>query len=69
MAEDRGRADDVRSVLLPHPVDGLLGHQPRFPGFVEADLPGDLVGPDEVLALEREPGQPAALQTGASISR
>jgi hypothetical protein len=50
------------------PVDGRFSDQACIAGVVEADLLGDLVGVDEVLALEGECGHAAALQAGGVIS-
>lgn len=61
-AEDGGGADHAGAELVPDAVDRRFGHQPRFAGAVQADLRRDLVGADEVLALEGEGGQPSALQ-------
>ncbi|MFD9006558.1 hypothetical protein ACFV0T_37380 [Streptomyces sp. NPDC059582] len=36
----------------------------RFAGAVKADLPGDMAGTSQVLALQDQAGEPAALQYG-----
>lgn len=59
-----GGADGGEAVLGADAVHGSLGGQPGLAGLVQADLLGDLVGVDEVPALEGEAGQAASLQGG-----
>ncbi|MFJ9900999.1 hypothetical protein ACIQPR_47590 [Streptomyces sp. NPDC091280] len=42
----------------PDPVDGRLRHQTRLADGIEAELFGDQLRVDEVLATQRERGQP-----------
>ena len=58
-----GRADRAGPEPGPDPVGGRLRHQTRLPRGIDAELFGDLAGGDQILAAQRESGQPAPLET------
>ncbi|WP_308297314.1 MULTISPECIES: aminotransferase class I/II-fold pyridoxal phosphate-dependent enzyme [unclassified Streptomyces] len=63
-APEGGGADDAVAEFVPDKADGRFSDQSRLTAVIEADLLGNLVGADEVLALEGDCGQAATLQAG-----
>ncbi|MFE9687939.1 hypothetical protein [Streptomyces sp. NPDC006285] len=69
MAEGARGADRTRPELFPDAIADCFGDQPVLARLIEADLSSNLVGVDQVLALERECGQSAACRPAASMSQ